>query len=102
MIVEVVTKKGAAAITSDQWYVVHSRRVERRDDTVFVRGIHSEHPDRASCRKAAAALREQLDAASSAVPADERDEVFARKPRFKTLKEMASHGGDAETTGSGA
>ncbi len=86
MIQEVVTKKGAAAITSDQWYVVHSRLVDRLGDLPYVRGIHSEHADRISCRKAAAALRTRLLAESASVPADERDEVFARKPRFKTLK----------------
>lgn len=101
MIEEVVTKKGAAAITSDQWYVVHSRRVERSGDSVFVRGIYSEHADRASCRKAAATLRAKLQSASASVPVAERDEVFSRRPRFKTLKETSSHGGEVETPGSG-
>lgn len=86
MIQEVVTSKGAAAITSDHWYVVHSRLVDARDKRPYARGIHSEHADRITCRKAADALRAKLLAASSDVPAAERDEVFIRRPKFKTLK----------------
>ena len=87
MIQEVVTKKGAAAITSDQWYIVVSRLVDNDQKRPYVRGIHSEHPDRVSCREAAKALKAKLRADSASVPADERDEVFIRKPRFKTLKQ---------------
>lgn len=90
MIQEVVTKKGAAAITSDQWYVVHSRFVDRPGELPYMRGIHSEHADRLSCRKAAAALRERIQADNAAAPPDQRDEVFARKPLFKTLKASRS------------
>ena len=87
MIQEVVTKKGAPAITSDQWHVVHSRLVDLRAKRPYVRGIHSEHADRISCRKAARILRAKLLADSAAAPDVERDEVFVRKPRFKTLKQ---------------
>jgi hypothetical protein len=96
MIQEVVTKKGAAAITSDQWYVVHSRLVDRLGDLPYVRGIHSEHADKVSCRKAAAALRARLQAENASVPVDERDEVFVRKPRFKTLKAARARRAAAE------
>ena len=86
MIQEVVTSKGAAAITSDQWHVVHSRLVDSKDPRPYLRGIHSEHADRVSCRKAALALRAKLLADNASLPEAERDEVFVRKPAFKTLK----------------
>ena len=96
MIQEVDTKKGAAAITSDQWYVVHSRLVDAHQKRPYVRGIHSEHADRLSCRKAALALRAKLLEDNASVPWAERDEVFIRKPKFKTLKQAKTRLADAE------
>ncbi|MBK8099617.1 MAG: hypothetical protein IPK26_21120 [Planctomycetes bacterium] len=86
MIQEVVTSKGAAAITSDRWHVVHSRCVVSADTTAFTRGINSEHADRNECKTAAHQLRERLATLESAVPAEQRDEVFIRPPGFKSLK----------------
>lgn len=96
MIQEVVTSKGAAAITSDQWYVVHSRLVDIREKRPYARGIHSEHADRPACRKAAQVLRAKLLEENAGVPAAERDEVFIRKPKFKTLKMAKTRHADAE------
>jgi hypothetical protein len=86
MIQEVVTSKGAQAITSDQWHVVHSRFVEAGRQRPFVRGVESEHADRAACVRAARALRRKLATEAGAAPVEERDEVFVRKPGFKSLK----------------
>jgi hypothetical protein len=86
MIQEVVTSKGIAAITSDQWHVVHSRLVDVHSKRPYARGVHSEHADRVACYAAAKALRVKLAGLHAGVPEAERDEVFVRKPNFKTLK----------------
>lgn len=86
MIREVETSKGKPAITSDQWHVVHSRLVAVGAKRPYARVIHSEHGERTACQKAAKALRVKIAEAESAVPAGERDEVFVRRPNFKTLK----------------
>ena len=86
MIRDVSTSKGADAITSDHWHVVHSRFAVVRGEPGFARGIHSEHEDRAGCRQAAKELRTRLASENKAVPAAERDEVFVRRPNYKSLK----------------
>ncbi len=86
MIREVVTDRGAPAITSDQWHVVHSRFVGPDNERPFLRSIHSEHVDRTACREVARTLRAQLSKGDAAIPAEERDEVFVRKPNFRSLK----------------
>lgn len=86
MIAEAKTSKGSAALTSDLWHVVHSRFMYRGSRRPFLRSIHSEWRDRASCRAAAKALRLQLRQDNGEVPASERDEVFVRRPNFKTLR----------------
>jgi hypothetical protein len=86
MIKEVVTSKGTPAITSDQWHVVHSRYADGRQERPFARAVHSEHASRSECVQAARALRRKLSAGSQSVPAAERDEVFVRRPNFKSLK----------------
>ncbi|MFY9345590.1 MAG: hypothetical protein WAT39_24075 [Planctomycetota bacterium] len=86
MITEVETSKGVPAITSDRWHVVHSRLLDRGGVRPYVRSIHSEHDDRQSCRQAAKDLRQKLAGEAGSVPEAERDEVFVRRPRFKSLK----------------
>ena len=86
MIREVVTERGAPAITSDQWHVVHSRFGCTDTERPFTRSIHSEHVDRSACRNVARTLRAQLAKSDAALPAEERDEVFVRKPNFRSLK----------------
>ena len=86
MIAEVLNSKGSAALTSDQWHVVHSRFMFPGARRPFLRCVHSEWGDRASCSSAAKALRVHLNEGSQDVPESERDEVFVRRPNFKTLK----------------
>lgn len=86
MIRDVVTDRGAAALTSDQWHVVHSRFVGPDTERPFTRSIHSEHADRTACREVARTLRAQLAKSDAALPAEQRDEVFVRKPNFRSLK----------------
>lgn len=86
MITEAKTSKGAEAITSDHWHVVHSRFVRAESKRPFSRIINSEHDDRATCVKAAQALRVKLRADAAEVPLDERDQVFMCRPGFKSLK----------------
>ena len=86
VISETTTTKGSPAITSDRWHVVHSRfRSRGRGGKPFERVITSEHDDRLSCRKAARMLRDNLEI-DPKVPQAQRDEVFVRKPNFKSLK----------------
>jgi hypothetical protein len=86
MIREVLTSKGVAAVTSDQWHVVHSRFAVVRGRSGFARGVFSEHEDRTACQAAAKGLRARLAGENQAVPAEERDEVFVRRPNYKSLK----------------
>lgn len=86
MIAEVKTGQGLDAITSNQWHVVHSRLLCAGTKRPFARRIASEHPDRESCCAAAKLLRERVGAASAGVPIAEREEVFVRRPNFKSLK----------------
>ena len=92
MIAEVETTKGTAAITSDRWHLVHSRWVGKGGTRPFVRSIYSEHEDHASCRNAAKELRKKLASESAGVPPEERDEVFVRRPNFKSLKRAKARG----------
>jgi len=86
MISETVTRAGTPAITSDHWHVVHSRfRPKGEKSRPFEREIVSEHDNRIGCRDAARALRARLDQESDA-PTAQRDQVFVRKPNFKSLK----------------
>jgi hypothetical protein len=102
VIQEVVTTKGANAITSDHWHVVHSRFTSG-DKRPFVRAVHSEHADGAECRAAAKELRGKLATESRGVPEAEQDEVFVRRPNFKSLKSSRSRKGkpDAPTAKKG-
>lgn len=86
MITEVQTSKGTPAITSDQWHTVHSRWLDGTGKASFVRSVHSEHADSGACRKAAKELREKLARETADLPEAERDEVFVRRPGYKTLK----------------
>lgn len=81
---EVRTTGGAAAITSDQWHVVLARMTHPGSVRPYVRTVASEHEDRASCVRAAAAMRRRVAAAG--LPEAERDEVAVRRPNFKSLK----------------
>jgi hypothetical protein len=90
MIREVLTSKGVQAITSDKWHVVHSRFTAGNGRKAFVRAVFSEHTDRVECLKAAKALRVKLTSDNPDVPEAEQDEVFVRRPHYKSL-ERARH-----------
>lgn len=85
MIREVLNKSGANAITSDQWHVVHARFV-RGQERPFLRRISSEHEERVACLAAARRLRARIARKAVDVPPQERDQVFVRKPHYKSLK----------------
>jgi hypothetical protein len=87
MISETLTSKGTAAITSDQWHVVHSHFAgDGKGARPFARAIVSEHDDRSGCRTAAKALMSTIKAEAKKIPVGKRDQVFARPPHFKSLK----------------
>lgn len=86
MITAVKTRKGSDAITSDQWHVVHARFLGADGRCRFGRSVTSEHVDRGACVKAARALLARIRAEAGEVPPDQRDEVFVRRPGFKSLK----------------
>ena len=86
MISTVDTRKGTAALTSDRWHVVHARFVGTQVRLPFVRSISSEHDTRESCVQAARALVARVRGDAGEQPAEQRDQVFVRRPGFKTLK----------------
>lgn len=86
MITAVKTRKGTDAITSDHWHVVHSHFVGTGERRPFRRSIDSEHGDRTACVTAARALLAKLRAEAGTLPLHERDEVFVRRPGFKSLQ----------------
>jgi hypothetical protein len=86
MITTVETRKGTEAITSDRWHVVHARFVGAQADLPFARSVSSEHDDRKSCVRAARALRAKVRKEAGTVPVAEQDQVFVRRPGFKSLK----------------
>jgi hypothetical protein len=89
MISTVETRKGTAAITSDRWHVVHARFTEGEAGLPFLRSITSEHEDRAACVKAARSLVARVRSEAPNVPLAERDQVFVRRPGFKSLRKAA-------------
>ena len=86
MITTVETRKGTEAITSDRWHVVHARFVGEGAGLPFTRSVSSEHDDRKSCVRAAKALVAKVRSEAGTVPLAEQDEVFVRRPGFKSLK----------------
>ncbi len=86
MIEQVKTSKGSDAITSDQWHVVRSRYQAAPTGFRWSRLVESEHATRALCVAAARELQQRIVAEAEARPAAERDEVFVRRPGFKSLE----------------
>jgi hypothetical protein len=91
MISTVETRKGTEAITSDRWHVVHSRFVGEPATLPFRRSISSEHDDRASGVRAARILVTRLRREAGALPIETRDQVFVRRPGFKSVKNAKRH-----------
>ncbi len=86
MIGEAITKQGRVAITSDRWHVVHAHWVGPPTSPPFSREIVSEHDDQPGARQAAEALRLSIIRRGSDRPREERDQVFVRPPRYKSLR----------------
>jgi hypothetical protein len=84
---DTVTRSNRPAITSDHWHVVRARWAgDESDDPEFTRSIVSEHPDRNSAVAAARELRASIDVTLGARPSAQRDQVFVRKPAFKSFR----------------
>lgn len=87
MIRETLNKKSTLAVTSDRWHVVYARwsgvvaEVPR-----FERSIVSEHDDKAAAVEAARRLASTYPAEMADRPRERRDQVFVRRPGYKSLK----------------
>lgn len=88
MIRETTLDSRAPGITSDAWHVVHARwNGVAKGVPLFDRAIVSEHADLATAREAARALWRTLEDSMARRPAARRDQLFVRKPEFKTRKQ---------------
>lgn len=87
MIHELINRKNLPALTSDQWHVVHARLAgESKGKPSFERSIVSEHEDRAAAAIAAKRVLVSLAPMMDGRSPEGRDQVFVRKPDFKSLK----------------
>jgi hypothetical protein len=87
MITDALTRRGNPAMTSDQWHVVHAEWCGKRaNHPPFARHVVSEHPDRATAVVAAKQLAAKLDPTVRARPIENRDQIFVRPPRYRSLK----------------
>ena len=87
MIQETLSSKQRPALTSDRWHVVHARwSGNDSGQSSFLRSIVSEHDDQASAVRGARELVERLAAEMEKRPQSERDQLFVRKPGFRSLK----------------
>ncbi len=87
MIRETISRRNHAAVTSDHWHVVRARlSAEPSDDSRYVRSIVSEHDNRVAAVTAARQIFRSLAPEMADRPRDVRDQIFVRKPDFKSLK----------------
>jgi len=87
MIQETSTRRSRPALTSDRWHVVHARWLgEKQGRPSYVRTIVGEYEDRASAARGARELVSSLAPQMSARPLAQRDQLFVRKPGFRSLK----------------
>jgi hypothetical protein len=87
MIQETLSHKRRPALTSDLWHVVHARWTGREGGSAsFSRTIVSEHEDRARAARAAREFVGLHGPQMAGRPAAERDQLFVRKPGFRSLK----------------
>jgi hypothetical protein len=87
MIQETLSNKQRPALTSDRWHVVHARWSRNPSGrSTFLRSIVSEHEDRDAAVRGARELVERLAAEMAVRPLSERDQLFVRKPGFRSLK----------------
>jgi hypothetical protein len=86
MIQETLSSKQRPALTSDRWHVVHAQWSGKGSgSSSFLRSIVSEHEDQASAVRGARELVERLAAEMAMRPPSERDQLFVRKPGFRSL-----------------
>jgi hypothetical protein len=87
MIREIRSDKDRPGFTSDRWHVVRATWSGEVDgEAQFERAIVSEHVDRASAIEAARRLLTEARAEDAGRDPDECDQVFVRRPAFRTLK----------------
>lgn len=87
MIQETLNRQSTPAITSDLWHVVRARwNGEASGEPHFDRAIVSEHDDRTAANRAAKVLRILVAKEIPKRPLARRDQVFVRKPGYKSLK----------------
>jgi len=87
MIRETISRKNHPALTSDHWHVVRARLAGDPDGAPrFVRSIVSEHDDRVAAVTAARRIVRSVATEMAELPRAARDQVFVRKPDFKSLK----------------
>lgn len=87
MIRETNSSKNSPALTSDRWHVVRAAfSGETSGKPRFARSIVSEHEDRAAAVTAAREIFSSISPEMKTREPGERDQIFVRKPEFKTLK----------------
>jgi hypothetical protein len=87
MIKKAFTKNRDAAVTSDQWHVIHAEWCgECTVNPTFARSITSEHVDKAEASAAAKKLKSSLKGVTDQRPLEQRDQIFVRPPGFLSLK----------------
>jgi hypothetical protein len=79
--------KNLPSITSDHWHVVRATLADATTPKPrFVRSIVSEHEDRGAAVAAARKIVRSVTESMGDRPRDVRDQVFVRRPDFKSLK----------------
>ena len=96
MISETTSRKNQPALQSDRWHVVHARLSRtvvnanrsrsHAGEPLFERFIVSEHDDRTGAARAAEEIAVQLEEEMAGRAPESRDQIFVRKPGYKTLK----------------
>lgn len=93
MIKELLNKNGHPSITSDRWHVVHARCTGGSEGRPrFERTIVSEHDDRSAAASAARATVSAGAQEMSGLDPERRDQVFVRRPNYKSLKRAGRRG----------
>jgi hypothetical protein len=85
MIEQTETRRKLPAITSNRWHVVHAKWCGTPASEPFERQIVSEHEDRAQAVEAAKSLLHSLHRSGGERAAEQRDQVFVRRPNYKSL-----------------
>jgi len=87
MIKQSMNEASRAVVTSDQWHVVHARWERNLTKAArFTRTIVSEHSTRPNAVESARSLMHGLVAELAERPLPLRDQVFVRKPGYRSFK----------------